>query len=443
MPKETGRTQLIRATILEIKKENPDADERLLREAVFGKLAESDAGEKETQRLKESIRRIVSQMQASGDKAPRKATTRKKGDRNPKGGEEAAVAATPSDALPTTPENDAGSEPTPAAPVTETTEQPTRKTKPPVPDAPGENPPEGKAEEKRPTVRMPKAKQMNDFLAGALHEDAPEKEETLVGQAVAFFGVSGEQVNGVRGLVIQRLKEQEKSGAVVFDKATGYRKTKQEEANAEPAPETKAPEPKPERPAEKPVPQVQVKRVSGRSKTEVRAIRKTDPEQKKGQSRLILNENRFAEQINRAGGAFFTEFVARLFEGWFRSRGLTVCGRYVVDGSDDKGVDVILHTVDELGLRDVVFLQAKTRSSGQVTLKELREFYGVMAAEKADKGLFVTTSTFTTDAVTFVRAHPDFAAVDKYALFALASRLRIGLIENGSGALVLDPDLFG
>ncbi len=443
MPKETGRTQLIRATVLEIRKENPDADERLLREAVFGKLAEKGADEKETQRLKESIRRIVSQMQASGDKAPKKATTRKKRDRNPKGGEETAVAATPSDALQPTPENDAGSEPTPAAPVTETTEQPVPKTKTPAPETPEETPREGKAEEKRPTVRMPKAKQMNDFLSGALHEDAPEKEETLVGQAVAFFGVSGEQVNGVRGLVIQCLMEQKKSGAVVFDRATGYRKANSEEVKTDVPAESKPAEPKPEPTVAKPVPQVQVKRVSGRTKTEARTLRKTELESRKGTARLTLNENRFAEQINRAGGAFFTEFVARLFEGWFRSRGLTVCGRYVVDGSDDKGVDVILHTVDELGLRDVVFLQAKTRSSGQVTLKELREFYGVMAAEKADKGLFVTTSTFTTDAVTFVRAHPDFAAVDKYALFALASRLKIGLIENEGGALVPDPDLFG
>ena len=156
-----------------------------------------------------------------------------------------------------------------------------------------------------------------------------------------------------------------------------------------------------------------------------------------------MNENRFAERINAAGGAFFTEFVARLFEAYYRSHGVTVCGRYVVDGSDDQGVDVILQTVDELGLNDVVLLQAKTRSSGQVTLKELREFYGVLAAEKADHGLFVTTSTFTTDAVTFARSHPDLAAVDKYKLFALASRLKVGLIAGEGDALSVDPDLFG
>ncbi|MBP5610946.1 MAG: restriction endonuclease, partial [Clostridia bacterium] len=199
-------------------------------------------------------------------------------------------------------------------------------------------------------------------------------------------------------------------------------------------------------PAQKsaPLPQVPLKKVSGRTvRAEVKATRKTDAEPKKGASRLLVNENRFAEQINRAGGAFFTEFVARLFEEYYRSRGVTVCGRYVVDGSDDKGVDVILQTVDELGLGDVVLLQAKTRSSGQVTLKELREFYGVMAAEHADHGMFVTTSTFTTDAVTFARSHPDLAAVDKYKLFSLASRLKIGLIGGEGGALSVDPELFG
>jgi len=454
MPKETGRTQRIRAAILELKSERADWNERLLREAVFGKLAENDADEKESQRLKDSIRRIVSQMQASGGSAPvKRDAARKSGDENGKGREETAKAATPSAALPASPEKEREKQSLPSSPDTETNAETVQTAKTPSPDVPGKAP-EEKREETRSTVRMPKAKQMNEFLEGALKEDAPEKEETLVGSAVAFFGVSGEQVNGVRGLVIQCLMEQKKSGAVLFDKADGYRKAPKIEG-AVPPPPAPAPvetKPAPESPAVKtgnaarpaPLPQVAVKRVSGRGvKTDLKTARKTETEPKKGQSRLVLNENRFAEQINRAGGAFFTEFVARLFEGYYRSHGLTVCGRYVVDGSDDKGVDVILQTVDELGLGDVVLLQAKTRSSGQVTLKELREFYGVMAAEKADHGLFVTTSTFTTDAVTFVRSHPDLAAVDKYKLFALASRLKIGLVLTEGGTLSLDPDLFG
>ena len=438
MPKETGRTKRIRAAILDLLLDGKERNEREIRQACFGKLAESDADEKETQRLKDSIRRIVSQMQASGELAPAKrGTTRKKG--TPEGGEEAANAATPSDALRQSPEQEKETAESAAilpAPDGEKTEESVPEAKTPA-ESPRIDRAETKREEANRTVRMPKAKQMNEFLSGALKEDAAEKEETLVGRAVAFFGVEGEQVNGVRGLVIQCLMEQKKNGTVLFDKADGYKKAPAAPAPRESVKEAPAPEQKPA-----PLPQVAVKRVRG-TRAEVKTARKNEGEPKKGLSRLVMNENRFAERINAAGGAFFTEFVARLFEQYYRSRGVTVCGRYVVDGSEDKGVDVILQTVDELGLGDLVLLQAKTRSSGQVTLKELREFYGVMAAENADHGIFVTTSTFTTDAVTFARSHPDLAAVDKYKLFALASRLGIGLVSGEGGALSVDPELFG
>ena len=107
MPKETGRTKRIRAAILDLLLDGKDRNEREIRQACFGKLAENDADEKETQRLKDSIRRIVSQMQASGELAPAKrGTTRKTGDGIPEGGEETANAATPSDALRQSPEEE-------------------------------------------------------------------------------------------------------------------------------------------------------------------------------------------------------------------------------------------------------------------------------------------------------------------------------------------------
>ena len=449
MPKETGRAQRIRAALLELTDGKSDWTERGLRQACYGKLAENDADQKETQRLKDSIRRIVSQMQASGELAlAKRETARQTGDETDRGGEEQASAATPSESPRTTPGKETPQEAAISEPAVEKIDETVRNAKTPAPEA--EKTAEGKKREERSAVRMPKAKQMKEFLSTVLKEDAPEKEETLVELAVAHFGVTGEQVNGVRGLVIQCLMEQKKSGAVLFEKSVGYVKAPE----AKEGEKTEAPSPSPEKaektqekkePAKEPkpaTPQVSAKRIARPAKTEPRAARKTEPEQKRGSSRLLMNENRFAEQINRAGGAFFTEFIARLFEAYYRSHGLTVCGRYVVDGSDDKGVDVILQTVDELGLGDVVLLQAKTRSSGQVTLKELREFYGVMAAEKADHGLFVTTSTFTTDAVSFVRSHPDLAAVDKYKLFALASRLGIGLVTGEGGALSVDPALF-
>ncbi|MBR5044053.1 MAG: hypothetical protein IKX66_01785, partial [Clostridia bacterium] len=315
MPKETGRTKRIRAAVLDLLSDGKDRDEREIRQACFGKLAENDADEKETQRLKDSIRRIVSQMQASGELAPAKReTTRKTG--TPEGGEETVNAATPSDALRQSPEEEKETADTAAilsAPDGEKNDGTVPEAKNPAKDPSGSDPEKTKREARQ-TVRMPKAKQMNEFLSDVLKEDASEKEETLVGRAVAFFGVSGEQVNGVRGLVIQCLMEQKKNGTVLFDKADGYKKAPAE-SPGEDVRETLAPEQKPAA-----LPQVAVKRVRG-TRAEAKTARKTDGEPKRGLSRLVMNENRFAEQINHAGGAFFTEFVARLFEEYYRARG--------------------------------------------------------------------------------------------------------------------------
>jgi restriction system protein len=37
----------------------------------------------------------------------------------------------------------------------------------------------------------------------------------------------------------------------------------------------------------------------------------------------------------------------------------------------------------------------------KIGVKEIRELYGIMTSEQADKGLFITTSTFTQDAISF------------------------------------------
>ena len=436
MPKRTDRTKLIRTTLTELLSEKTDWDAQDLRQACLDRIVTDPIDEKDLQSWKDSIRRTVVGMKEFGEPKKKIGKTPRKKPRVGKGeAEKAEETAAPAPSFATEPAPDAPNK----APGE--TAEPTAPAPEPIPaDAPTPK------EESRPSVKMPKAKQMNEFLATALSEDSPAKEDALVSMAVSHFGATGEQVNGVRGLVIQQLKDQQKSGTVLFTKTDGYRKApavpQKEETSAPVSEEKPAPAPAPVKPTRPAVPQVPVKRVTPtRVKAEPRVVaRRTDGE--KRPSRLMMNENRFAEKINLAGGAFFTEFVARLFEAYYRSHGVTVCGRYVVDGSDDKGVDVILQTVDELGLGDVILIQAKTRSSGQVSLKELREFFGVMAAEHATHGMFVTTSTFTTDAVTFARSNPGLAAVDKYKLFALASRLGIGLVGEGD-SLTVDPALFG
>lgn len=59
--------------------------------------------------------------------------------------------------------------------------------------------------------------------------------------------------------------------------------------------------------------------------------------------------------------------------------------------SGDGGIDGIINE-DKLGL-DIIYLQAK-RWENIVPVKEIRDFTGALAAKKAKKGIFITTSTF-------------------------------------------------
>ena len=74
----------------------------------------------------------------------------------------------------------------------------------------------------------------------------------------------------------------------------------------------------------------------------------------------------------------------------------------VIEKGADGGIDVRVFsaTTNDLELA----IQCKAWSS-QVGVKEVRELFGVMSHESADKGIFMTTSTFTKDAEIFARQH--------------------------------------
>ena len=71
-----------------------------------------------------------------------------------------------------------------------------------------------------------------------------------------------------------------------------------------------------------------------------------------------------------------------------------------VGRSGDGGIDGIIKE-DKLGL-DAVYIQAK-RWSNVVGAKEVRDFVGSLVGQKANKGVFITTSSFTRDAQEYVR----------------------------------------
>jgi restriction system protein len=68
--------------------------------------------------------------------------------------------------------------------------------------------------------------------------------------------------------------------------------------------------------------------------------------------------------------------------------------------SGDGGIDGIIKE-DKLGL-DIVYIQAKRWDNSAVGRPEVMQFAGALQAQKANKGILITTSRFTDDARNYV-----------------------------------------
>jgi restriction system protein len=82
----------------------------------------------------------------------------------------------------------------------------------------------------------------------------------------------------------------------------------------------------------------------------------------------------------------------------------------------DGGVDIWLHSANAQGPVGVV--QCKHWQGKPVGVKEMREFFGVMASHKLQRGIYATTSTYTADAKLFAKDN-SINALDGPALLAL------------------------
>ncbi len=85
----------------------------------------------------------------------------------------------------------------------------------------------------------------------------------------------------------------------------------------------------------------------------------------------------------------------------------------------DGGVDIWLHSANAQGPVGVV--QCKHWQGKPVGVKEMREFFGVMASHKLQRGTYATTSTYTADAKQFAKDN-SINALDGPALLALIAQ---------------------
>jgi restriction system protein len=99
----------------------------------------------------------------------------------------------------------------------------------------------------------------------------------------------------------------------------------------------------------------------------------------------------------------------------------------VVGKSHDGGIDGTIKE-DRLGL-DVVYVQAK-RWQGTVGRKEIQSFAGSLEGERASKGVFITTSEFSREALDYVRK------ISKRIVLIDGRRLASLMIDFGVGCTV-------
>ena len=110
-----------------------------------------------------------------------------------------------------------------------------------------------------------------------------------------------------------------------------------------------------------------------------------------------------------------------------------------VGGTGDAGIDGII-SLDRLGL-EKVYVQAK-RWQSTVGRPELQAFYGALAGQKARRGVFITTSGFTAQAVDFSRSVEGLVLVDGKRLVNLMLDHEVGVSSQLYKVPRLDSDYF-
>jgi restriction system protein len=140
--------------------------------------------------------------------------------------------------------------------------------------------------------------------------------------------------------------------------------------------------------------------------------------------------------------AFFEKLVVELlvkmgYGGSFKEAGKAL-GK-----SGDEGIDGTIKE-DKLGL-DIIYIQAKRWQSGNVVGRpEIHKFVGALAGQGAKKGIFITTSSYTKDAIEYIpRNETKIVLIDGEQLANLMIDYEIGVTKMTSYDIKkLDSDYF-
>lgn len=141
--------------------------------------------------------------------------------------------------------------------------------------------------------------------------------------------------------------------------------------------------------------------------------------------------------------AFFERLVVELLVKMGYGGSIKDAGR-ALGKSGDEGIDGTIKE-DKLGL-DIIYIQAKRWKPGNVVGRpELQKFVGALAGQGAKKGIFITTSNFTKEALEYTpRNETKIVLIDGEQLAQLMIDYNLGCTSQQIYELKkIDSDFFG
>jgi restriction system protein len=172
-------------------------------------------------------------------------------------------------------------------------------------------------------------------------------------------------------------------------------------------------------------------------------VAKNTPEEALEQAHLGLRKQLAQELIARTlscSPTFFEQLVVELLVKMGYGGSRRDAGERIGQ-TGDGGIDGIIKE-DRLGL-DTIFIQAK-RWQGSVGRPEIQKFVGALQGQRAKKGVFITTSTYTSDAIDYAsRIDTKVVLIDGKQLADLMIDFDIGVSVAASYVVKrVDSDYF-
>ncbi len=145
------------------------------------------------------------------------------------------------------------------------------------------------------------------------------------------------------------------------------------------------------------------------------------------------------ERVKSVSPRFFEQLVVELLlkMGYGRAGG----NGEAIGRSGDEGIDGVI-AEDRLGL-EMVYLQAK-RWEGTVGRPEIQKFVGALHGQRARKGVFITTGSFSSEAANYVHSiDPRVALIDGAQLAQFMIDFNVGVAPDRAYKVKkLDSDYF-